>query len=83
MDHNLAPDKRATVIPSPVRIGCNVWIGSHATILRGVTIGDNAVVAAGAVVTEDVPANTIVGGIPAKIIKHIDENGNTILERSE
>lgn len=83
LDHNLAPGKRATVIPSPVRIGCNVWIGSHATILRGVTIGDNAVVAAGAVVTEDVPANTIVGGIPAKIIKHIDENGNTILERSE
>jgi acetyltransferase-like isoleucine patch superfamily enzyme len=54
-------------------VGKNVWIGAHATILQGVTIGDNAVVAAGAVVNKDVPANTIVGGIPAKPIKTIPE----------
>lgn len=54
-----------------IRVGKNVWIGSHATVLQGVTIGDNAVVAAGAVVVKDVPANAVVGGVPAKIIKHL------------
>ena len=71
LNHDLAPDKRANMLPSPVKIGNNVWIGAHATILAGVTIGDNAVVAAGAVVTKDVPANSVVGGVPAKIIKKI------------
>ena len=71
LNHDLAPDKRANMIPAPVKIGNNVWIGAHATVLAGVTIGDNAVVAAGAVVTKDVPANTVVGGVPAKIIKKI------------
>ena len=61
------------MIPAPVKIGNNVWIGAHATILAGVTIGDNAVVAAGAVVTKDVPVNVVVGGVPAKIIKTIEE----------
>lgn len=51
---------------SPIIIGDNVWIGAKATITRGVTIGDNAVVAAGAVVTRDVPADSVVGGIPAR-----------------
>lgn len=52
-----------------VHIGNHVWIGSRATILKGVTIGDGAIIAAGAVVTHDVPANTLVGGVPAKIIR--------------
>lgn len=52
-------------------IGKNVWIGSNATVLQGVTVGENSVVAAGAVVTKDVPANSIVGGVPAKLIKKI------------
>ena len=54
-----------------------MWIGANATILQGVTIGDGAVVAAGAVVNRDVPANTVVGGVPARIIKRIgdDEQG--------
>lgn len=72
INHGLAPEKRHTNYPAPIVVGENVWIGSNATILQGVTIGDNAVVAAGAVVTKDVPANTIVGGVPARIIRKID-----------
>lgn len=57
---------------SPIVIGDNVWIGAKATITRGVTIGDNAVIAAGAVVIDDIPPNAIVGGVPAKILKMIN-----------
>jgi len=57
----------------PVTIGHNVWIGGRAVINPGITIGDNAVIASGAVVTKDVPANSIVGGNPAKAIGHIEE----------
>lgn len=53
----------------PVKIGNHVWIGQRAIIMKGVTIGDNAIIAAGAVVTKDVPNNCIVAGVPAKIIK--------------
>lgn len=55
----------------PVRLKRNCWIGAGATILPGITVGENAVVAAGAVVTKDVEDNTIVGGNPAKVIKRI------------
>ena len=61
--------------PAPIRIGKNVWVGSNATILQGVTIGDGAVVAAGAVVNKDVPVNTVVGGVPARVIKTIEIDG--------
>ncbi len=71
LNHDLAPANRGSMSAAPIKIGRGVWIGSHATVLPGVTIGDNAVVAAGAVVTKDVPAGTVVGGVPAKIIKHI------------
>lgn len=57
---------------APIHIGKNVWIGANATVLAGVRIGDGAVVVAGAVVTKDVEPNTIVGGVPAKIIKKIE-----------
>ena len=57
---------------APVIIGENVWVGENSRIQRGVTIGDNAIVAAGAIVTKDVPANSIVAGIPAKVIKMIE-----------
>ena len=69
--HGLAPEDRHKTYPAPVILGRNVWVGSNSTILQGVTIGDNAVVAAGAVVTKDVPADAIVGGVPAKVIKYI------------
>lgn len=72
LNHDQRPSKRADIIPAPINIGNCVWIGAHATILSGVTIGDNAIVAAGAVVNKDVPANAIVGGVPAKIIKYIE-----------
>ena len=73
LNHDLNPSKRANMLPAPVKIGNGVWIGAHATILPGVTVGDGAVIAAGAVVTKDVPANAVVGGVPAKIIKTIEE----------
>ena len=71
LNHSLEPQDRASMTPAPIRLGANVWVGSNATVLGGVTIGDNAVVAAGAVVTKDVPANVVVGGVPAKVIKEI------------
>ena len=69
--HPLEPENRHALIPKPIHIKKNAWIGAGATILQGVTIGENAVVASGAVVSKDVPDNTVVGGIPAKIIKTI------------
>jgi len=56
----------------PIRIGSNVWLGDKVTVLKGVTIGDNVIVAANAVVTKDVEPGTVVGGIPAKVIRPID-----------
>ena len=73
LNHDMDPAKRGNMTPAPVKIGSRVWIGAHATILPGVTVGENAVIAAGAVVTKDVPANTVVAGVPAKIIKKIGE----------
>ncbi len=68
-NHPLDPTNRRALICKPIVIKRNAWIGAAATILPGVTIGENAVVAAGAVVSKDVPANTVVGGVPAKFIK--------------
>lgn len=70
--HPLSPNERQSLVPGHIHIRKNAWIGAGATILPGVTIGENAVIAAGAVVSKDVPANTVVGGVPAKEIKTIE-----------
>ena len=72
LNHGLQPEDRGNLYPKPIKLERNVWVGSNATITAGVTIGESAVIAAGAVVTKDVPANTVVGGIPAKEIKQIE-----------
>ncbi len=64
--------RREDPASAPVVIGDNVWIGMRSLITKGVTIGDNAIVAAHSVVTRDVPANTLVGGNPARIIRQLD-----------
>lgn len=71
LNHAMDPEDRATMIPAPIHIGKRVWIGANATVLPGVTIGDGAIVAAGAVVTKDVPENTVVGGVPARVMRKI------------
>jgi acetyltransferase-like isoleucine patch superfamily enzyme len=71
--HPISAKERQTLTTGKIHIKKNAWIGANVTILAGVTIGENSVVAAGAVVSKDVPDNTIVGGIPAKIIKNIQE----------
>jgi acetyltransferase-like isoleucine patch superfamily enzyme len=70
-DHHSMEPSRPTRI-APVRLGTNVWVGRSATILPGVTIGDHAVVAAGSIVTGDVPARTLVAGVPARPIRTLD-----------
>jgi acetyltransferase-like isoleucine patch superfamily enzyme len=69
--HPISPENRQSLVSGPIHIKKNAWIGANATILPGVTIGENSVVASGAVVSKDVPANTVVGGVPAKVIKSI------------
>ena len=71
-NHPVDPVDRKALICKPIVIRRDAWIGAAATVLPGVTIGENAIVAAGAVVSKDVPANTIVGGIPARVIKVIE-----------
>ena len=71
-NHPVETARRKTLVPGEVVIKRNAWIGAGATILPGVTVGENSVVAAGAVVTKDVPSNSVVGGVPAKTIKQIE-----------
>lgn len=72
LNHSLHPAQRAATEPAPVQVGERVWIGANATILPGVTIGDGAIVAAGAVITKDVAPGTIVGGVPARVIRELE-----------
>lgn len=90
ISHPLSPERRLRHDPftldesSPVVIGRNCWIGNQAIIMRGVTIGDNSIVAAGAIVTKSVPPNVLVAGNPARIIKSIEDEptGRLVAEAS-
>jgi acetyltransferase-like isoleucine patch superfamily enzyme len=70
-NHPTNPHNRKSLLCQAIVIKRNAWIGAGATILPGVNVGENAVVAAGSVVTKDVPNNTLVAGIPARFVKHI------------
>lgn len=72
-NHPTSISDRKTMLSSKVIIKQNVWIGAAASILSGVTVGENSVVAAGAVVTKDVPPNVVVAGVPASVIKHLNQ----------
>ena len=71
VDHDVDPERRRSVVTAAVRIERNAWIGAGATICPGVTVGENSVVGAGSVVTKDVPANVVVAGVPAKVVKQL------------
>ncbi|MGP5050919.1 DapH/DapD/GlmU-related protein [Brachybacterium alimentarium] len=73
LNHDLSPRRRGDLHPSPVVIGRNVWIGANVTILPGVTIGEDAVIAAASVVTKDVPARALVVGSPARVIRTVED----------
>jgi acetyltransferase-like isoleucine patch superfamily enzyme len=68
--HPLEPTRPTRI--APVRLGINVWVGRSAIILPGVTVGDHAVIAAGSVVTDDVPARTVMAGVPARPVRTLD-----------
>ena len=70
IDHDLDPASRQNHY-APIRIGNDVWIGASAVITKGVTVGDGSVIAAGAVVTKDVPAHTVYGGVPARLLRRL------------
>jgi len=72
-NHPVDPTKRKYLDLKAILIKRNAWIGAGATILPGVTVGENSIVAAGAVVNKDVPDNSIVGGIPAKLLRSIEQ----------
>jgi len=69
--HPVSPEDRHFLMIGHIHIKRNAWIGAGASIMKGVTIGENSIVAAGAIVSTDVPDNTIVGGVPAKVIRTI------------
>lgn len=69
--HPEDPASRHTLLTKPIVIGRNAWLGADVKVLAGVTIGENAIVAAGSVVTKDVPSNMVVAGTPAKVIREI------------
>lgn len=76
MEASVSPANRTLLSKGEVKIGNNVWIGDKATILGGVTIGDNVIIAANAVVTQNILSNTIVAGVPARIIKSLESCQN-------
>jgi acetyltransferase-like isoleucine patch superfamily enzyme len=84
-DHDIGPSEYrcGRLVAAPIRIGNGVWIGSRATVLPGVSIGDGAVIGTGALVTRDVPPNTLVAGVPARSIRDLDETVAPLSSRRE
>ncbi len=82
VNHLADPVTRRGLFLSPIHIKKNAWLGANVTILPGVTVGENAIIAADSTVTKDVPANVIVAGSPAKIIKSIKSKGCYFNERN-
>lgn len=74
LNHSEDPSRRGDITPAPIVIGRNVWFGANVTVVPGVTIGDGSIIAAGAVVTKDVPAGVVVGGVPAKILRPVNSS---------
>ena len=72
--HPEEPARRHQLLTKPIVIGRNAWLGANVTVLAGVTIGENAIVAAGSVVTKDVPPDTVAVGTPARLLRKIDPN---------
>lgn len=72
INHPVSPKERRGTYSKPIHIKKGAWVGINATVMPGVTIGENSIVSAGAVVTKDVADNVIVAGVPAKVIKQID-----------
>ena len=83
--HPISPRLRKKKLQynKPIRIGTNVWIGSNVVILPGVTIGDNSVIGAGAVVTKDVPSNVVVVGNPSKILREITKEDDLYFDKKK
>lgn len=71
LNHGTDPEHRGDMTPAPIHIGADVWLGARVTVVPGVTIGDGAIVGAGSVVTKDVPARTVVAGVPARVIRDV------------
>ena len=71
LQHGMAPERRGDLIPAPVVLGRNVWLGARVTVLPDVTIGDDAVVGAGSIVTRDVRPRTVVVGAPAREVREL------------
>lgn len=71
LDHDIDPEKRHILHPAPIHIGSRVWIGANVVITKGVSIGDNSIIAAGAVVTHDIPANVVAAGVPARVLREL------------
>ncbi len=83
MDHEIGPaeERCGRLMTAPIRIDEGVWIASHVTILPGVSVGRGAVVAAGSVVATDVAPDTLVGGIPARVIRNLEEEAPPSMRR--
>ncbi len=69
---NSGGSKNIVTFTKPITVGSDVWIGGNVSILGGAKIGSNVVIAAGAVVTKDIPANSVVGGVPARVIRTLE-----------